>query len=277
MLIQKTKHLPRRIYGIDFSGAKDAGRKIWITRGLVKRDGLQIEDCSRASDFFHAGKERDRCLTALREFMAGQKDCAFGLDFPFGLPRKLLNEKSWEDFIMRFPLRHKSPSGFRTKCREAVYGRELKRVADEESKTPFSPYNLRVYRQTYFGVRDVIHPLVRDQKACVLPMQTALIGKPWVLEICPASTLKKMSLYDSPYKGRTEAHRRSRKKILEAIEKKNIIITEQALRDAIIKDRGGDALDSVIAAYETFKSIPNPAILSHGAYRAYLLEGYVFC
>ena len=38
----------RRIYGIDFSGAKDAGKKIWIASGTVEQDGLLIEECYRA-------------------------------------------------------------------------------------------------------------------------------------------------------------------------------------------------------------------------------------
>ncbi|MBW2365153.1 MAG: hypothetical protein JRF25_08835 [Deltaproteobacteria bacterium] len=29
-------HPPQHIYGIDFSGAQDAGKKIWIPEGLVK-------------------------------------------------------------------------------------------------------------------------------------------------------------------------------------------------------------------------------------------------
>jgi len=36
------------IYGIDFSGAKDAGKKIWIAKGIVKWETLLIEDCFRA-------------------------------------------------------------------------------------------------------------------------------------------------------------------------------------------------------------------------------------
>ncbi|MBW1702124.1 MAG: hypothetical protein JRJ50_08370 [Deltaproteobacteria bacterium] len=37
--------LPHQIYDIDFSGAQDAGKKIWIAEGVVKTDSLLIEDC----------------------------------------------------------------------------------------------------------------------------------------------------------------------------------------------------------------------------------------
>ena len=43
-------HPPQHIYGIDFSGAQDAGKKIWIAEGVVKTDSLLIEDCFRARD-----------------------------------------------------------------------------------------------------------------------------------------------------------------------------------------------------------------------------------
>ncbi len=280
MLTGKTK--PRRIYGIDFSGAKDAGKKIWITVGLIKGDGLHIEDCRRASDFLHTGKERDLCLAALRDFIAGEKDCAFGIDFPFGLPRELMKENRWEDFILAFPGYYQGPGGpeeFRKECWKAAQGRELKRVTDKESKTPFSPYNLRVYRQTYYGLRDMLHPLVRENLARVLPMQIAMSSNPRILEICPASTLKRLlklkKLYS--YKGRTPDHKAARSRILEALEKKNVAFSEQALFASVIEDNEGDALDSIIAAYVTSRAVSNPAIISHGAYRAYLLEGYVFC
>ncbi|MEJ2168178.1 MAG: hypothetical protein P8X90_21870 [Desulfobacterales bacterium] len=32
----------RRIFGIDFSGAQDAGKKIWITTGLSVGDGQKF-------------------------------------------------------------------------------------------------------------------------------------------------------------------------------------------------------------------------------------------
>jgi hypothetical protein len=46
----------RRVYGVDFSGAKDAGNRIWIASGVVDEDTLLIR---RAT-------ERENCR-ALRE------------------------------------------------------------------------------------------------------------------------------------------------------------------------------------------------------------------
>jgi hypothetical protein len=54
-----------RVFGIDFSGAKDAGDRIWIAGGPVADGVLAIESCYPARDLSGAGKKRDRCLEAL--------------------------------------------------------------------------------------------------------------------------------------------------------------------------------------------------------------------
>ena len=265
----------RQVYGVDFSGAKNAGKKIWVASGVMDGDALRIKDCYWAEDLPGSGRSRDRCLAALRDFIKREQTAVFGLDFPFGLPRDLVEEYAcWEDFVLSFPDRYSSPEAFRRACREADGGRELKRVTDRQSQTPFSPYNLRLYRQTYFGIRDVLHPLVREQLAYVLPMQSALPGKPWVLEICPASTLKQEALYQ-PYKGRREAHRKAREHILREIEEKALSIPAKS-RAEIMADCEGDVLDSVIAAFATFRTLHNPAGLIPEGNDAYKLEGYVY-
>ena len=67
-----------------------------------------------------------------------------------------------------------------------------------------SIFRLRLYRQTYFGIRDVLYPLARDQQVCVLPMQSVLPDRAWILKICPASTLKRENLYLRRYKRGTD-------------------------------------------------------------------------
>ena len=53
------------IYGIDFSGARDAGNKIWIAKGFSDSEMLIIEDCFRAGDLPTSGKGLKVCLTAI--------------------------------------------------------------------------------------------------------------------------------------------------------------------------------------------------------------------
>ncbi len=265
---------PRKIHGVDFSGAVDAGRRIWVASGLIEKRALRIETCRRGEELPGSGRGRDQCLAALREFIRSQRGCAFGLDFPFGLPGALVKDASWEEFVLAFPDRYSTPEEFRDACQRASCGVEWRRAADLESRTPFSPYNLRVYRQTYFGIRELLAPLVRDGSACVPPMQRALPGKPWILEICPASLLKLERLYKPPYKGVGQAHRAARARILSEIEKSVPLSVPSRLRRMLLDDRGGDALDSVIAACGAFRALRNPDGLD--ADGAYALEGYVY-
>ncbi len=87
------------IYGIDFSVAQDAGKKIWIAEGLIKTDSLLIEDCSGAGDLPNSGNELDICLPASKDFIKENQDAALGLDFPFGLPYVLVEQESWKETI----------------------------------------------------------------------------------------------------------------------------------------------------------------------------------
>jgi hypothetical protein len=267
-----------KVCGIDFSGAKDAGNKIWIASATIFGKGIQVEDCYQAKDLPDSAVERDRCLCELRDFIGLQKDCAFGLDFPFSLPRKLIKADNWEEFVLSFANYYPDPERFKKICWETAGNREERRDTDNSSRTPFSPYNLRLYRQTYYGIRDVLAPLVRDQMVRVLPMQRISSSKACIFEVCPASTLKLMGLYCS-YKGpsQNDAKISSRGHILEMIEKTGVITFKHpALRATILNDLGGDAIDSVIAAFATLRAIMNLSRPTMSVNSNYMMEGYVY-
>ncbi len=265
---------PRRVHGVDFSGAQDAGKLIWVASCVIDGDSLRVEDCRPAAELPGSGRDLGRALTALRDFIAESRDCVFGLDFPFGLPRSLIQNEDWECFIRSFHNRHPSADEFKRACFEAGGRKELKRETDRESRTPFSPYNLRLYKQTYFGIRDVLTPLVLSGQVSVLPMQRPESGKAWVLEICPASTLERQQLTLS-FKGSKPGRYESRLRILQAIESTTPLSIGDSTRLRVLEDRGGDALDSIIAACAVFAALPNLAHLGH-AKPDYALEGYVY-
>ena len=128
-----------RIFGIDFSGGMNAGRKIWIAVARVEGQTLLIEDCFRGEALPDSGRDRTRCLVALRTFIRSAGEALIGLDFPFSLPRELIHEKRWNSFIRSFPDRFATPQQFRQSCLTAAHGREMKRLTDIETRTPFSP------------------------------------------------------------------------------------------------------------------------------------------
>ena len=163
-------------------------------------------------------------LAALVGYITGLGDAVVGVDVPFGLPEPLIGAADWLDFIGTFAERWPDPASFRAGCRAAAGGRELRRRCDAEARTPFCPYNLRLQRQTWHAVAGVRAPLVLDGRAAAAPMQTAVRGKPILLEACPASFLKNRAdgLY-KPYKGKTSAHRKQRRVILAALIESNLL------------------------------------------------------
>ena len=263
------------IYGVDFSGAKDAGRRIWVARGAVEGDGLRILWCRQGDELPGSGRGRDVCLGALVDLIRRCGTSVWGLDFPFGLPAALVDEESWVSFVLAFPETYGSADAFRQACREAAGGRELKRVTDQEAKAPFSAYNLRLFRQTYYGIRDVLHPLVRDDAVRVLPMQEAVSEKSRLVEICPACTLKEAWVYQRPYKGREAAKREARIRIVEALEERGAVMLDDATRLKVIDDAGGDALDSVVAALAAAKAVRDSERPAFDPGDPYALEGYI--
>ncbi len=265
----------RRIYGVDFSGSKTAGRKIWVSEGSIRQGTLEISACYPISDIAESkSRDRDSCLLALRSLITGSRNGVFGMDFPFSLPHELLSSSNWRSFIYDFPGKYPSAERFREEMRSLFPGHELKRLTDTEVRAPFCVYNLRLYRQTYFGIRDVLGPLVAEDLACVLPMQEPVSNKPWLIEVCPASTLKKEELY-MPYKGRSLRESEARKYILEEMLDRGISIPSH-IRDTALENTDGDALDSVIAAFAGSKAVTRLDTLRESLPQIYLTEGYTF-
>lgn len=266
-----------RIYGVDFSGNEEnAGRLIWIAEGVVREGQLTIERCMQATDLPRSSKAREICLPALRTLIGGSGNAAWGLDFPFGLPLALLGSDTWEAFILAFPERFPSAEIFKRRCFDDAGYSELRRATDEEAKTPQSPYNLRVYKQTYYGTRDILYPLVRDRQACVVPMQQRQVGIPTIYEICPASTLKARGLYGPPYKTTAES-KQARERILEQIEPIFRLKIAPDIRRVVLDDSKGDALDSIIAAIAVYQAISAKSNADTGLGRKeHSLEGRVY-
>ncbi|MGB8991211.1 MAG: hypothetical protein WCD80_04065 [Desulfobaccales bacterium] len=279
-LFQECSKVPTAIYGIDFSGALYAGRKIWISLAVIKGGVLEIRDCFRGLSLPNSGSRLHDCLAALVTFIASHRNSIFGLDFPFGIPWAIIekfNYENWLGFIAGFPKEFNSPHDFQRNCKEVTGQREAKRTTDLESRTPFSPYNLRLFKQTYFGITGILYPLLREGRACVIPMQPIIDDKPLILEICPRSTLVKEQIAAKKYKGKTPAHVKNRRYILDSLKDKQVVIPNHKLRRLILKDAGGDALDSVIAAYAVAKSLLNPTFpFPPGWKQEYALEGYVY-
>jgi hypothetical protein len=139
------------------------------------------------------------------------------------------------------------------KLPDEIYGIDFSGARDAGKK-------IWMYRQTYYGISELLRPLVENDLARVLPMQKPSAGKPVILEVCPASTLKAFYLC-APYKNKGSNDRGARRTfILDRLEKTGPLRLESRdLRQSIAADRGGDALDSVIAAVAVFRALREDA------------------
>jgi hypothetical protein len=212
---------------------------------------LHVADCAPIGRWAGAKATRTECHRALVDLVAAAPDGVFGCDFPFSLPEFLMQGHSWARFADDFGRQFALPEIFREHCRILAQGTERRRNCDREARVPFAAYNLRIYRQTFYGVRDVLAAAVARRVAAVIPMQDYAANLAWIIEACPASTLKSLGVY-KPYKGTTKAHRAQRARILDRLEGAGLTAApESTLRKTLLADAGGDALDSVVAAAAT--------------------------
>jgi len=268
--------MAERVVGIDFSGAERAGDSIWIAEARIDGERVRIERCGPAAGLGGSGPERARCLPALVEFIAAQRSAIIGCDFPFSLPAAMVDGASWRTFVLGLESRFPCAEDFLADCRLRSDGREVRRACDRESRVPFAAYNLRIYRQTYHGIRDVLAPLVRTSGAVVLPMERPRPDRPWVIETCPASTLKHAGLYPS-YKGRSEAARSARRHIVNGLVQRGLLAPlSGSLRRLAVENHGGDALDSMVAAVATGRAYRAGAFRDISPNRYELVEGRVY-
>ena len=243
--------MTRRIFGVDFSGARDAGRRIRIAEGEASPKGLRILACRPAEELRGGARERGPALVALRQFIAQHRDAIFGCDFPFALPREIASARTWDSFIAGFD--YADAATFREACRRLSPGREPRRETDRDARTPWCAFNLRLYHQTYWGLAGLLRPLVSARAVAVLPMQEPASGLAWMIETCPASVLKHLN-WKGSYKSASLAD--ERRAILQLLERRGHLASlDGKLADRIFADPGGDALDSVIAALATARAL----------------------
>lgn len=255
------------ILGVDFSGAAQAGEKIWVSRAHFDGGKLVFDFLERAADLPGGSSERDHALSALRAWISLQTGAACGLDFPFALQKEALEGDSYATWLEKFTARYPDSAALKASGFEARRGCEL------VAKVPFSPLNLRLYRQTFHGIADVLAPL-RAQGARVLPFDTPDAGQIWLLEICPASLLKRERLYLS-YKGKSASQRENRRNIVGEMAARAPFSLPIEMENRAVEDTEGDALDAILAAVCTFRALQRPESLL-ARREIHRLEGRVY-
>ena len=272
------------IYGVDFSGARLAGRNTWVARLERGRRGggegppFGLAELGRLEDLCGTA-ERGASLAYLVGMIARSEGALWALDFPFGLPVEVFGERPlWSaqfEFLYEWG---EDDYGVGLECirRAEAIGREkhIRRLTDIEERAPFDPYHYRIIYQTFYGMRDVLGPLRRRRETAILPFQyRRLAGARRVLvEACPASTLKRLKLphqnYKQPEGGPlTRKRLRTRRAILEGLSAH--VSMSDTDRRRIMRNGGGDALDAVLAAVgaaRAWRETDHAVVARHGRY-----------
>lgn len=234
----------RALYGVDFSGARQYARKLWLA--AWEPDGQATVTCAAAwSDFDYAA------LVARIAAAPG----VWLLDFPFGLAASLaaaqgLPTDDGRAFVSAFARHYPDAAAFYAATHPLATGnREDKRLCDRQHATPMAPQNRRVCRQTFHGVRDVLAPLAAAHRARValLPWDAAVAdARPvWVGEGCPASVLRRVGHAPRGYKGAGAACRDARARLLDDLTASGVPLAPAA-HDQALADSEGDALDALL-------------------------------
>lgn len=260
---------------MDFSGARAAGRFIWLATLSVHRHPRLVR--LQRLDRLCGTAERGAALAFLVELVRGSRAALWAVDCPFGFPlevpggpwlAQLRFLRGWGD----------DAYGAGLEClaiaRRLGLPLHVKRLTDVEAKAPFDAYHYRIIYQTFFGMRAVLDPLRRDPGTAVLPFQYGKFGRAErvVVETCPSSTLKRLGLphhiYKQPVGGPLSRLRiRNRHRILAGLAL--FVQISPEFGRVMMRDPGGDAMDAVIAAvggWQSFRSTDHAAVARHARY-----------
>jgi hypothetical protein len=143
------------IFGVDFSGAKLAGRNTWVARlepFLKNSRRLRLSTLANLEKLCGTA-ERLPALAWLVQHIAESDDALWALDFPFGLPIEIVDPSArWP---AQFDLLHawgEDAYGLGLECVRRAKQRggplHIRRITDIEAKTPFDCYHYRIIYQT---------------------------------------------------------------------------------------------------------------------------------
>ena len=238
-----SSHIVR--HGVDFSGATTGGSGIRIATRVG--DG-EVSDLRRV----------DR-LALRRTILDGLEDGArhvWLIDAPFGIPRSTLEacgiEDSWEASV-RWLASYGDPREWRRAVRQQSR-KEPKRTADYASATPLASMNLRVFKQTWTAMVEVLSPLAAAGVR-VEPLAGPRGSSVVVAEGCPASLLKRAGDSAKGYKGREGTHRTRREEILRGASTRLGLRVSPDVARRCLDDDGGDDLDAVLLTIDPLVTV----------------------
>ncbi|MBL9150391.1 MAG: hypothetical protein JNM94_17025 [Phycisphaerae bacterium] len=228
------------LHGVDFSGADGGGAaKIRIVERDFAKPRGPIVSRGRA--------DRRGLLRQIRERATDGRRHVWRIDAPFSLPIETLDEfhvpHDWMA-MARWMRDFGSPRGWRHDIR-SVSRREPKRECDRAERTPMAPMNLRVFKQTWTLIAEVLLPLAEEGVRIEPVMPGDPTAATTICEGCPASTLHRFGWPTRAYKGGGDPPALVRESIVASLRRDGMTIPD-ALAAEAIADTEGDLLDAMI-------------------------------
>jgi hypothetical protein len=247
------------LHGVDFSGAESGGsHKIRVATRVAGR----AQHSRGAATGQRGGRDRDRAAAPestvermdrrglLERIRASARDGSahfWRIDAPAGLPLTTIQShevpRDWMA-VAEWMESFGGPRPWRAALR-SVERTEPRRSADQEARTPMAPMNLRVFKQTWTLVCEVLLPLAREGEVSIEPMRPVRGALVSVGEGCPASVLQRRGWPSRAYKGEGEPPQRVREEILRRLRGAGVR-TSEALQRQAAEDTEGDVVDALI-------------------------------
>ncbi len=209
------------LHGVDFSGADSGGAaKIRVVERNLRARG---EPVSLRGRF-----DRRTLLRLMLESAREPGEHLWRIDAPFSLPIETLDafEVPHDWLAMaRWMAAFGSPRGWRHDVR-TIHRKEPKRVCDASEATPMAPMNLRVFKQTWTLICEVLLPLAEAGVHIEPLVNRAQESRMVVCEGCPASVLRRFGWPSKGYKGQGDPPRVVRATILERLPSVGVRMTD---------------------------------------------------
>ena len=266
------------VVGVDFSGAKLAGRTAWAAFCDVTDGGPRVRTLKPLGRF--AGSdERADVMAWLVGAIAGSDRTLWAMDFPFALPFDTFG--GWPQQLEHVAAWPGGAHEWGVDRLELADREHRRRQTDLDEKAPFDCYHYRIVYQTFHGMRDVLRPLAGDPHTAIVPLQAGRVAaaRRFVVEACPSSTLKRLGLpyqnYKQPGGKPPDAKRRAtRRAIFRGLAGRGSLSPHY--RRLCMNDPGGDALDAVLAAVGGLDGWRRHDLDALHAHPRYPHEGLIF-
>ncbi|MCE9620697.1 MAG: DUF429 domain-containing protein [Planctomycetes bacterium] len=238
------------LHGIDFSGAASGGAaKIRV----VERDLLKRHEPIRSK----GRMDRNGLVRHILESAKDGQPHLFRIDAPFGLALESLRQfdvaPTWSamaEWLRDF----KDPRIWRTAIRK-ISREEPRRECDRVFRTPMAPMNLRVFKQTWTLIAEVLKPLSEAGIRIEPVVRGETSNHVTVCEGCPASILKLLGLPDHGCKGAGLPPQNLRERLVRELDQEHLRVTDRIGQEAIA-DTEGDLLDAMLLLTDPLQWIP---------------------